>query len=194
MKDSQSHLAEKSKTYHAKENSYRSFNGEKNPREKTMDYVMFFNSKVLNVTRPLASAKIEGTGKSYSVHEALEVDFELSITSDDKKSNTASESKGRTHEGSLKSSKIRALKSEIVNTLEKEVNKAFWWGNFHLCCLFLALALAFTFILSLRIFIVGFALFFCAFQLGMHYIYLERHSSLKAILQDFGFQEQSKLA
>ena len=71
-----------------------------------------------------------------------------------------------------------------VNALEEEVNKAFWWGIFHLCGLFLALALAFTFILSLRTFIVGFALFFCAFHLGMLSIYLERQSSLKAILQD----------
>ena len=46
------------------------------------------------MTRPLASAKVEATGKSYSDHEALEVDLELSI-SDDKKSNTASENKER---------------------------------------------------------------------------------------------------
>ena len=48
----------------------------------------------MNVTRPLASAKVKATGKSYSDHEALEVDLELSI-SDNKKSNTASESKER---------------------------------------------------------------------------------------------------
>ena len=90
----------------------------------------------------------------------------------------------QTHERSLKSSERRALKSEIGNALEEEVNKAFWWGIFHLCGLFLALALALTFILSLRTFIVGFALFFCAFHLGMLSIYLERQSSLKAILQD----------
>ena len=52
LKDSQSHLAEKLKTYHAKENSYRSCDGEKNPREITIDYVMYqslFNSKVCNL-------------------------------------------------------------------------------------------------------------------------------------------------
>ena len=49
LKDSQSHLAEKLKTCYAKENSYRSCDGEKNPREITIDYVMYqslFNSKV----------------------------------------------------------------------------------------------------------------------------------------------------
>ena len=46
------------------------------------------------MTRPLASTKVEATGRSYSDHEALEVDLELSI-SDNKKSNTASESKER---------------------------------------------------------------------------------------------------
>ena len=51
LKDSQSHLAEKLKTCYAKENSYRSCDGEKNPREITIDYVMYqslFNSKVCN--------------------------------------------------------------------------------------------------------------------------------------------------
>ena len=71
------------------------------------------------MTRPLASTKVEATGRSYSDHEALEVDLELSI-SDNKKSNTGSESKEKTHERSLKSSKIRALKSEIENALEGE--------------------------------------------------------------------------
>ena len=46
------------------------------------------------MTRPLASTKVEATGRSYSDHEALEVDLELSI-SDNKKSNTGSESKER---------------------------------------------------------------------------------------------------
>ena len=46
------------------------------------------------MTRPLASTKVEATGRSYSDHEALEVDLELSI-SDHKKSNTGSESKER---------------------------------------------------------------------------------------------------
>ena len=46
------------------------------------------------MTRPLASAKVEATGKSYSDHEALEVDLELSI-SDNKKNSTGSESKER---------------------------------------------------------------------------------------------------
>ena len=46
------------------------------------------------MTRPLASTKVEATGRSYSDHEALEVDLELSI-SDHKKSNTGSESKVR---------------------------------------------------------------------------------------------------
>ena len=52
LKDSQSHLAEKLKTCYAKENSYRSCDGEKNPREITIDYVMYqslFNSKVCNL-------------------------------------------------------------------------------------------------------------------------------------------------
>ena len=140
------------------------------------------------MTRPLASTKVEATGRSYSDHEALEVDLELSI-SDDKKCNAAIESKERTHERSLNSSEKRALKSEFGNALE-EVNKAFWWGNFHLCGLFLALAIP-----SLRIFIVGFAFFFCAFQLGKLYIYVEteRHSSLKAILQDLNMKIEEAL-
>ena len=46
------------------------------------------------MTRPLSSAKVEATGKSYSDHEALEVDLELSI-SDNQKNNTEKESKER---------------------------------------------------------------------------------------------------
>ena len=43
------------------------------------------------MTRPLSFAKVEATGKSYSDHEALEVDLELSNSN--KKSNR--ESKGK---------------------------------------------------------------------------------------------------
>ena len=45
------------------------------------------------MTRPLSSSKVEATGKSYSDHEALEVDLELSISNN--KKSTASENKER---------------------------------------------------------------------------------------------------
>ena len=47
-------------------------------------------------------------------------------------------------ERSIFSSKNRALRTEIKNTLEEEVKKAFWRGIIHLCGLFLALAVAFA--------------------------------------------------
>ena len=45
------------------------------------------------MTRPLSSSKVEATGKSYSDHEALEVDLELSISNN--KKSTANENKER---------------------------------------------------------------------------------------------------
>jgi len=45
------------------------------------------------VTRPLSSSKVEVTAKSYSDHEALEVDLELSIGNN--KKSTTSENKVR---------------------------------------------------------------------------------------------------
>ena len=50
LNDSQSQLQDKMATCYAKENTYRSCDGDANPREITIDYVMYkslFNAKVI---------------------------------------------------------------------------------------------------------------------------------------------------
>lgn len=187
LSDAQSHLETKLPTCYSRDNSYRNFDGS-DVREITIDYVMFksfLKSKVLNVCRPLTKAKVEATGKSYSDHEALEVDLALTTTA---KKVTKNRSHNVTKQEEIQVINQDLLENEIQNALNEELNASTNWTYFHLAGLFLALlyvmmSASYWSVATLFFgMFVGLTLF--AFHLIMLSIYLERQCSLKAVLQD----------